>query len=100
MSLTASAALDKLDKATPLQRSIVQVLREGRSLTAVQVFDRTELFTPSTVTDAHRDAVAFAVRRALERLVEQELVACDGDPVVPRYALAAVGAQATAHAGR
>jgi hypothetical protein len=85
--MTRAAFADRLDRATPLQRAILQILRDGGSLTAVQVFDRLELHTPGAVTSAHLDAVSFAVGRALERLAADGLLTREPGLIAPAYRL-------------
>lgn len=85
---------DRLDRATPLQRAILGILGDGGSRTPAEVFTRLDLFTPASVTDAHRDAVAFAVERALCRLVDEGLA----DEAAPsKFRISPATASAVAH---
>ncbi|WP_205696937.1 hypothetical protein [Conexibacter sp. SYSU D00693] len=92
---------ERLDKVSPLQRTILEVLRGGTAFEAHDVFDRIELHAPQGADLATATAVHFAVTRALERLVDEDLAlrleVCGGQGI--RYAIAPEALMATAYAG-
>lgn len=65
---------ERIDKLSPLQRSVLHALRGGRPASAMDVFERIELLTPPVLDAGLAIAVRGAIARALERLVAEGLV--------------------------
>ena len=81
----AAPVLDQLDRLTPLQRSVLQILLDGRPRTARETSSRIESLTPPMLGMDFSEALHLAVCRSLEHLVEHGLIEHRG---MTRYVLA------------